>query len=298
MRGEIGSATICLPPDWWQQAQTAKILSQWFERYVLPLALSFRHRAQPYREVATGFLIDVSGHLLWLTAGHVVRELGLVLTRPDYAVERMLWLDRWDIPGAEALPAHNRDPRMYSEYGEGIDIGALHISGLDECHLRQGQRVEIMSEQAWSNLHLSRPEGYYLIGYPREWKQVDSDTLSGRGTRVSLSVTLACLPVQRIRRPSPDREEGWDDPDAFYGEILAYAKGDEDQPRDIVGMSGGPLFSIERDVRDRLRYHLVGLQASWSSSKRQIRVEPIERVVERVRQWLEEQPEQLNASRL
>ena len=61
-----------------------------------------------------------------------------------------------------------------------------------------------------------------------------------------------------------------------------------EQPEDISGMSGGPLFSILRETDSTIRYSLEGIQASWISSKRLIRAQPIDRVFNAIDSWLAE----------
>jgi hypothetical protein len=69
----------------------------------------------------------------------------------------------------------------------------------------------------------------------------------------------------------------WNDPEAFYGQILPFVEGSKYQPASLQGMSGGPLFSLERDPSDRIRYRLFGIQRSEDRDERLIRVEPIHR---------------------
>ena len=278
---------MSLPSEWWQHRSVAEELAHWFVRHVLGLALSFRYQGNTRRAVFTGFLVDLRGRLLWMTAGHIIEQLNRVLSSSDYSVLDMRWLDRWRIPGAESLPAHRRNLRMYSGQAFGADFGMVIVSGLDEAHLRSGREVAIVGEQAWRNLHLAKPEGFYVIGFPWEMINIEEETLSNGRTRVALDAQTICLPVRRLEHPGTQcTGDFWDDPEALYGQILPFVEGMDGQPNDIEGMSGGPVFSLERDASGSIRYRLFGVQAFWEKNKRLIRAEPIQRVVERAEQWV------------
>jgi hypothetical protein len=82
------------------------------------------------------------------------------------------------------------------------------------------------------------------------------------------------MPVERIERREPVcKGDFWDHPTSFYGRIIDQADGD-DLAR-IEGMSGGPLFSIERTPEGRMKFRLFGVQSSWLPEKRIIRAESL-----------------------
>ncbi|MGB6065009.1 MAG: hypothetical protein WBG50_09380 [Desulfomonilaceae bacterium] len=100
------------------------------------------------------------------------------------------------------------------------------------------------------------------------------------------TANISGLPVQRIVG-HPIEDGFWSDSEAFYGQVLPFIDGGGFQPETIVGMSGGPLFSIERDKHDQFHYFLFGLQSSWLWKSRVICVEPIQRVVAVMNSMLE-----------
>jgi hypothetical protein len=89
-----------------------------------------------------------------------------------------------------------------------------------------------------------------------------------------------CLPIERIPSDSSELSvlPGLA-PGKFYGRILPFPDAIDAQPENIVGMSGGPLFSIHRNHRNQdgktIGYHLVGIQRSWYKGERIIVAEPI-----------------------
>jgi hypothetical protein len=270
-----------LPDDWWRYAAVSKDLADWFSRHLLGLLLEVEVGDKTHCRVYTGFLLDYQEYLWWVTAGHVIERVGEISSNPHMKIRRMRWLDGYEVPGAESIPVDDRDLQTFSALDRGLDVGMALIPTLDAMNIVSNNRVRIMTEQAWKNIHLARPEGYYILGYPKEWVEVVETPLSGNRMRFSLRADLACLPVRRIEHRGPHRtKEFWNDPDAFYGEILPFVDAQVYQPNDIVGVSGGPLLSIERTSDGHLLYRLFGIQRSWDRDERLIRAEPIHRFVD------------------
>jgi len=282
MKSEHRKDLANLPDDWWRWMSTCQILADWFSRHLLGLFLSYRKNSekQARHAIATGFLLYHREVLLWVTAGHVVDKLDEILSNPNTDVLRMRWLDGCEIPGAESVVVHNRDLMMFSACEQGMNFGVVAIAGLDETNIVNGGRVLVMTEQIWKNLHLAQPEGYYIVGYPKEWLEVRKERLTDNQVRGSAIANLACVPVERIDPPTAGQPESfWDDSEAFYGQILPFADDLTGQPESIVGMSGGPVLSIERDLDGNLRYRLFGIQSKWLPRSRKVRAEPIHKVV-------------------
>jgi len=265
---------------WWRHKTILQTLSHWFCRHLLVLFVSFKAGDQTYHEIFTGFLLDYRKHLLWITAGHVVDGIGKILSDPRFRVLRMRWADAYPIAGAESIPVNHQALHLFSAAKGQVDLGFARVTGLEEVNIRKNNRVEIMTDQVWRNLHLARPEGYCLLGYPEEWSEVKEHSLGNGRVSGTGRAKVACLPIRRIeyRGPHPTRKF-WNDPQAFYGEILSFTGGSDDQPQSASGMSGGPLFSLEREADGKIRYRLFGIQRSEYSSEKLIRVEPIHRVI-------------------
>ncbi len=272
---------VDLPSDWWQQLSACQTLADWFGRHLVGLFLSVQAEGSNRQGVYTGFVLFYEENLLWITAGHVVDEIRQVLSNPETDVQIMRWLDGCDIPGAESVPVHNRNLDMFSGSEFGIDFGAIKITGLDAQNMLHNNRTQVITELIWKNLHLAKPEGYYVLGYPKEWIEHHEARLSNKQIFNSFRANLACLPVCQIeyRGDSHTNKEFWNDPEAFYGQILPFVDGPEYQPVSVKGMSGGPLFSIERDPSDRIRYRLFGIQRSEDKDERLIRVEPMHKIL-------------------
>ena len=269
-----------LPADWWQYRTQAKILCDHFRRYLLGLLLSFRIKDETHHQFYTGFLLEFQETLLWITAGHVVDGIKEILTDRSVRVVRALWADGYERPRAEALPVDLDEllANALSASDKKMDFGAIAIRGLNETNIRQNGHSLTMTDQAWKNIHLANPEGFYILGFPDPWFKVSERQVSENQVFGKATANISCLPVQRIVG-HPIEDGFWSDSEAFYGQVLPFIDGGGFQPETIVGMSGGPLFSIERDKNDQFRYYLFGLQRSWLPDSRVIRAEPIQRMV-------------------
>ena len=271
-----------LPTDWWRRKSTCQILLNWFKRYLLGLFLSVEIEGKVQHELYTGFLLLYKENLMWATAGHIIDEIREIKSNPNVRIVRMRWLDDSKISGAESVPVHSSNFRTYSATEFGIDFGVADITGLDRENILKNNRIEIMTEQGWKNLHLANPEGYYIIGYPKEWVETNEVRLPNNRILGSVLANAACIPVEQIEYPGKHpTKEFWNDPRAFYGGMLPYSDEPGHQPENIKGMSGGPLISIERTPNREFRYRLFGIQRSWDENTRSIRVEPIENIIPR-----------------
>ncbi|MCB8925293.1 MAG: hypothetical protein H6652_06655 [Ardenticatenaceae bacterium] len=268
-----------LPDNWWAYQSTCEILAGWFQKHLVGLLISISKNEKAHNNlVFTGFLLFYRERLLWITAGHVIDKIQEVLQEPNYDIVTMQWLDGGKIPGAESVIVHNRDLQFFSTYENDVDFGCVMIEGLDAANILQNNEVKVVTEQIWKNIHLSNPEGYYIVGYPEEWVETDLESSSNNIMINKLFARVACLPVEKTDHPGKSVDPFWNNPEAFYGKILDYS--DQNQPNSISGMSGGPLLSIERDQNGELRYYLFGLQHGWDKNKRIIRAESIQTILQ------------------
>jgi hypothetical protein len=237
--------------------------------------------------VYTGFLLRHGKHLLWLTAGHIVDELDLILSSGNFEITKFCWLDNYDSPAANAVLVHRKDMLKRSWKDSLLDFGIVVPSVLDAGNLLSNPSVEIIEESIWRNLSQAEPEGYYAIGYPKSWTTHSSKKVSTSKILHSVEARLAILPLRGISPPSSlSHIPEWTDEDAFYGKILPFTDLPKFEVDDAKGMSGGPILSVERDPSGRIRYRLVGIIQSWYQSESVIRAEPITKIASAISTWL------------
>lgn len=273
-----------IPDEWWRYQVSAQTLSGWFKQHTLGLFLAARVGDKIVPDVYTGFLVEYRKNLLWFTVGHGIKDLHDILQNHGADIVQLRWMDNCTIPGAETFPVHNRNLKLYCS--DEIDFGFVHITGLDEANIRNSNQLQILSERIWLNIDRAEPEGFYVLGYPKEWIKIDKQQSNGR-TTWSATLNLSCLPIQRVPYKA-DTGEFWADPEGFYGKIMPFVEKAGGQPASPVGMSGAPLFSLERGFDEngelRIGYYLFGIQRSWNEIDT-IRAEPIQKAVAIVEQY-------------
>ena len=275
-----------LPSDWWQTAQATYSLLQWFKLHIVGLLLAGSVDHQFQYSFYTGFLLEHTNRLLWLSAGHVVEEIESALSSDRFRVSQFCWLDNYEDPKAPAVPVHRRDMPMHSWKQSSLDLGVVLPSLLDTGNLLRNEKLQLMEERVWRNLAQANPEGFYAIGYPRPWTTHTQKQVSPTQALHSLRADLACLPLAETTSPAPPPDDRWLDTAAFYGKILPFPDMPDFEVDDIKGMSGGPVLSVERNKDGRIVYRLVGIVQSWYPSQGIVRAEPIARVAETIEAWL------------
>lgn len=276
-----------LPPDWWQSVRATHALLEWFKLHIVGLLVAGSSPSGFQYSFYTGFLLSYAQKLLWLTAGHVVEELQLVLSSPHFRVSQFRWLDSYDAAGASAVPVHRADMPIRSWNESGLDVGVIVPSILDAGNLRKNEKLQLMDERVWGSLKQTTPEGYYAIGYPRPWTTHTQRRVSQTKVLHSLKADLACLPMILVQAPKTALDDDrWADTEAFFGRILRYPDLPQFEVDDIKGMSGGPVLSVERSPDGEIIYRLAGIIQSWRRSESIVRAEPIAKVVQALTEWL------------
>jgi hypothetical protein len=269
-----------LPDDWWNQSSVCQTFTHMFCRHVLPLLVSVRIDGEIRNYIYTGWLLEFQGAIIWVTVGHVINNIRQVMTYPGATVQTTRWLDNADITGAESLPMVYEETRTWVAEDKDVDLGAVLLPALELAAIRANDKIVVLTEEIWRNIDAARPEGFYVVGYPDENVIIEPVRNIGDKTLMRAQADLSCLPVRRLstndtRWPSgiPKSE------DAFCGDIMPFVDTPEEQPNRIEGMSGGPVFSIQREPNGQIRYYLFGIQRGWHSRNRTICVVPIQHLV-------------------
>jgi hypothetical protein len=277
-----------LLPDWWQQARTVEELFKWFKTFLIGLLVGGQAGEKFQYFMYTGFLLEYNGKVLWLTAGHVIDNLSQALSSPNFSLSVMRWIDDFDVPGAEAIPVNHSQLKMKSWTSDGLDLGAIIIPFLESQNLLANNNVSIMEERVWKNLMQGSPEGYYVIGFPRTWNELNEKPIEGNKILRSIKADLACLPIKNIKPPiNMEDDSFWKKQEAFFGELLPFPDAPNLKVENIEGMSGGPILSIERTEDHKIAIRLVGIQSSWKPTLGIVRAEPIEAIVDVLSKWEE-----------
>ncbi len=216
-----------------------------------------RSNLSPQSALYTGFVVDVEGHWLWITAGHVITEVRKAI-EAGYVIQFSRFLDTGMI-GKVAFPAHFdlastisvfEEPGNVGLFATGMDYAAFPLNELTRQNFIKGGGAPIPIA---SILPVGfSAESYYVVGVPHQ------------GSQVNLSEDRASLAIvsYRLRRLEDDRRQGFlrltfDTRDS---EINVDGK----PMRSLVGLSGGPVFGVQGDFE---QYGLIGVQSSESKDK-------------------------------
>jgi hypothetical protein len=268
-----------LPAEWWTREDICVRLTAWFRQHMISVAIDYNFKGTRDVYHATGFYLVHKQRAMWTTAGHVIDEMRTLSSAPGYTIVAARLADQCAVSGAESLPLEMASAITVSTMPFGLDFGAMWLPPMFERALDAAGAVPLTSE-VWRGRDTVEPEGFYVLGYPRDRVVERTTRISDRAVRVDLSNTLMAVPVRKIDRRDDDAEaEFWGDLGAFYGEIMPYTGGKVSPDFSVKGMSGGPLFSVVRKPDGGLLYHLHGILRSWSERTRCVRCEPVDRLI-------------------
>jgi hypothetical protein len=249
-----------LPKNWWQFASTTSIQMKQYKSHILGLLLAIWNGNDFQYSVYSGIPLFYKGRLIWITAGHIIDEIHEILSSQSIRVDIICWLDDYGIKGAEGVWFHKRDPIMSSWKGKGTDIGLMVINELDQGNLFKNRNFKPILPYIWLNPKNEVPEGYYAIGYPRVWSSHSQREIGPKEISHFVKADILCLPLRKINRETQILDnECWKKENAFIGSIEKYPDDPNFTIESINGMSGGPIFSIQRKKNKGLLYRLIGI---------------------------------------
>ncbi|MEQ9206263.1 MAG: hypothetical protein RLN78_02730 [Phycisphaerales bacterium] len=265
-----------LPNDWWKAPALHRSWSDWFSKHSCFLHVAFRQNKETKHEVYSGFLVFHNDELFWITAGHVVKEIEMMHEDASVEVCAMSFID--DHPeGAGCISIHF--DRIIYDYldTDQYDIGAMLLRPFYREPLLANANSLPLESLVWSGLKNANPEGYLVVGSPRSWVKIRESEIKSNSCNVRVSVPAVCASVEKIEDIGKQHESdsfwGYGD-DAFYGTVLDIYDESGNDLEDIRGMSGGPVYSIER-IDGKIKYYLFAVQSCWLDKSRTIRATPI-----------------------
>jgi hypothetical protein len=275
---------IELPKNWWRRKNVSFLLSDHLLPGFIQLILKINLEGQVFRRSCTGFLIELDNQMLWVSAAHVIDAINK-FTENDCLINA-IWIDRFNNPNAPVLPFSRKKFTVYSGEREGFDFGALLLPVLEVSHFRQNRNIKPFVVKGTTEGSTITHEGYIFVGFPWETNTISESLASKSQVKVQLKTQLKTLPLRRIEHPKFETNElHWDDPDAFYGEVLPYLGEGSVDIDNFKGMSGGPILSFKQDEKG-IYLILEGIFSSFIQSKKYIRAEPQERVIRKLKEWL------------
>lgn len=197
--------------------------------------------------IISGFLIDVSGLWIFVTAGHIIRDIRT-------AINAGSTFDIWRLDDQTARQRNEMPAIPYDfdidnwlvieDETIGFDYAAIPLDEYYIRHIHAGGG-EPITRDTWGDHDLDR-DHWALIGIPSESVKYDGKT--------TLLARFAVIPLEQTDPPTHTEERALFQ---FYAQIT-----DMGNVTDLDGMSGGPIFSLKK-TEDTWIYHVIGVQSGW-----------------------------------
>lgn len=199
--------------------------------------------------VFSGFVVDVRGVWIYVTAGHILRD---IKTSLDSGAVFEIWrLDDQTagngFKGAAIPYAFDVDRWLVIEdLQTGLDYAVVVLDTMYRVQLEAGGVVPI-DKTAWGD-HVTEFDHWAEIGIPSE--TVEYDTRS----HIKARIVVAPLEPAEVPAGAGRRAEN-----QFYAKLKGDSAG---VVTDIDGMSGGPIFALKK-VGEDWKYSVIGVQSGW-----------------------------------
>jgi hypothetical protein len=218
-------------------------------RHFVTLSCLQRRRgiAEERALVFSGFLVKAGGVWFYVTAGHILRDIRKSLARGDtFDVWRLDDQTAGNSFGGAAIPyAFEIERWLVVEDEEiGLDYAVVLLEPYYCQQLKAGRAAPI-DKVAWGD-HVAEHDYWALVGFPSESIAYDKKSIiTGR---------ISLMPLEPVAEPTGAGRKA---ENQFYARIK-----DLGNVTDIVGMSGGPIFSLKK-VDGAWKYKVIGVQSGW-----------------------------------
>lgn len=274
-----------LPEGWWANPEVVgRLVDACFSKHTVAIGMAYLLDSEQRFEWFTGFILRLNSSIWWLTAGHVISRMVELKRNKAVKVVSSSLNDLHATPEASSIPFALEDERIYAD--PQVDFGAIQLREGYSAPLLANPDVVPVTPEIWAHVHESKPNGFYLLGYP-ECLASEPEEVERKGKRIyyTASTYLICNPITPIMADSTrEPQQFWNRPESFYAEVQTIPDPTGDDLKSIKGMSGGPILSIEKNSRGFV-YRLWGIQSSWLPRSRILRAEPISRIAVILEEW-------------
>ena len=248
-------------PDGFDVDCRARILSELFCPHLVGLVVTaLAPNGQIRNYMYSGFMADIQGNWLWITAGHSLTDDIEPAIKAGYKVLQAFFVDRTaDGDTSPPIIIDFDRSRRIGFYNDSIDVGILEISELTKRNLK-ANKIPAVTSRVCGNPHATY-SGYYLIGAPEEFF-----ALEPAGDGANLKFSPLALPLWRI----PDQTF----PDGtfrlqFEADPMS-VKIDGEPLKSVVGMRGGLIVGCEEKA-----YFPLAIQSGWDKDAWILRAMPV-----------------------
>ncbi len=210
--------------------------------------------------VFSGFVFEILDKWLYVTAGHILRDIRTALKRDsEFGIWRLDDQMAGNRFGGKSVPYAFDESEwlVLEDESLGVDYAAVPLSWIDRQQLEAGGIIAL-GRSAWGD-HTNSFEHWALIGIPSESVIYDWQT--------EIKAKVVQIPLKPTAEPVL---AGAKAKNQFY----AVATPGQDQPfQDADGLSGGPVFSLIKEG-DHLVYKIIGVQSGWYSQSKTLAICP------------------------
>ncbi len=210
--------------------------------------------AKEHLVVFSGFVIEVLGEWMFVTAGHVLRDI-----RKAMSVGTVFDIWRFSDYTADGMFKTTGIPMDFDiddwlwvyDDAVGLDVAAMPLRELYRKALEAGNVMPI-PHGAWRSNEVEWKD-WAVMGVPYESVEYDGITeISARAVMVALKPVLG---DEIPEEPKPFK---------FYARLHDKS---EQVVSNVEGMSGSAIFAFDSSSED-WQYVVIGIQSSWWKSKR------------------------------
>jgi hypothetical protein len=208
----------------------------------------------------SGFVIEVTGEWFYVTAGHILRDIGTALLKGyKFSTWRLGDQTAGNKFGDSAIPySFEFEKWIVLENEEsGLDYAFVHLGYLDREQLK-ANGVVALSKNDWAGYGINH-DYWVLFGIPSESVFYDRITL--------VKARVVSAPLIHTEKPADVSAKI---ENQFYAKLQ---EGSEQFVSDLDGMSGAPVFAIKW-VNDVCRYVVIGVQSGWFPSSKILTICP------------------------
>lgn len=204
-----------------------------------------------------GFLMVIRRNWYWVTAGHIIREVEDALSQKQIE-ERDFWLVDGFGDGAfsgHSIPFDYAGAYKYYRFEEqqGLDFGLVEITPYYRSLLK-ANGIRTVYKKDWKNQHRLQFDIHFMFGVPEDAIQ-NAICSRSNGYVVRGKPIPTAVYIEQVDKVKSEHLRAHP---RFVGQI---PKRHRASVKDLVGMSGGPIFGYTDEDPDRC--YIVAVQSSW-----------------------------------
>jgi hypothetical protein len=212
----------------------------------------------------SGFVVSLYNRWLWVTAGHIIKDLNRQVRRGELGIVHSCFADYYGAAADASFPIpfdYGDEVRFWKDDDAlGLDFGVIPIRP-HYRRLMEKNGIQALEQDSWEELRSLKFDSYALLGFPQELFDERRRPSGTGGTIIGgvRPVLMFAKESDALPRTKPVPTHPW----------LALELRDKKEVKNLNGMSGGPIFGFRHREGKPPHYTAVGIQ-SWCAEQRRI----------------------------